>query len=469
MKKFWAGVFLLCACALYAGITEFTLKEGTSDMLSLQDVTKIMVKDEKVATAKTTGNAGKIMIMGGNFGKTELVYWRHGEESGPGTSISLTVTPRFWDELQAILIDYPQVAIDIAGERILLKGVVSSLADLEVVKKAMAVDAGNRIISLVTLDPDNVRKAIETILSRNTFEGIKVSVIGETVHLEGTLYDDARRKNLEDIAKSELAKYGMTLNMGAVVMAESNLTVDVQFLQVDHSKAKNLGIELSDLFIDAKGGAQYDRQRTVTTDGKTTTVPADRNFSWNGAVNASASARINTLLQAGAAKVAYDASFITRSGKPAELHQGGTLNIRVVSDNNVGVVPINYGLIVKATPKIVGHNSLSTEVMIEASVPLTRTGDIDISKYLNSSTFTVQAGERICLSGLNQMIELAGESGVPILSKIPVLGSLFKNYTDDNRQSKAYLIVKVDWKKVDSGALQEAGEAKYKELEVKLP
>ena len=146
--------------------------------------------------------------------KTELVYWRHGEESGPGTSISLTVTPRFWDELQAILIDYPQVAIDIAGERILLKGVVSSLADLEVVKKAMAVDAGNRIISLVTLDPDNVRKAIETILSRNTFEGIKVSVIGETVHLEGTLYDDARRKNLEDIAKSELAKYGMTLNMG---------------------------------------------------------------------------------------------------------------------------------------------------------------------------------------------------------------------------------------------------------------
>ena len=82
-----------------------------------------------------------------------------------------------------------------------------------------------------------------------------------------------------------------------------------------------------------------------------------------------------------------------------------------------------------------------------ASVPLTRTGDIDISKYLNSSTFTVQAGERFCLSGLNQMIELAGESGVPILSKIR-FWFLFKNYTDDNRQSKAYLIVKVDWKKV---------------------
>jgi Flp pilus assembly secretin CpaC len=468
MRKYMFLLVLLSLCPLYSGITEFTLKEGTSDMMTLQDVAKIMVKDEKVATAKTTGNAGKIMIMGGNFGKTELLYWRNGEEKGPGTLISLIVTPRFWDELQAIMIDYPQVAIDIAGERILLKGVVSSLADLEVVKKAMTLDSGNRIVSLVTLDPENVRKAIEDILRRNSFADIKASIIGETVHLEGVLYDEDRRKNLEDIAKSELAKYGMSLNMGAVVMAESNLTVDVQFLQVDHSKAKNLGIELSDLFIDATAGVEYGRERTMTTDGKTTTVPVTRNFSWNGAANASASARINTLLQAGAAKVAYDASFITRSGKPAELHQGGTLNVRVSSADTVGVVPINYGLIVRATPKIVGQDSLSTEVMIEASVPLTRTGDIDISKYLNSSTFTVQAGERICLSGLNQMIELTGESGIPILSKIPLFDRLFKNYMADKRQSKAYLIVKVDWKKADLDTIEEADEAKQKELKVKL-
>ena len=436
-------------------------------MMTLQDVAKIMVKDEKVATAKTTGNAGKIMIMRGNIGKTELLYWRNGEEKGPGTLISLIVTPRFWDELQAIMIDYPQVAIDIAGERILLKGVINSLADMETIKKALALDSGSRIVSLVSLNPENVRRAVEGILSRNSYNDIKVSVIGETVHLEGVLYDEARRKNLEEISKSELAKYGMSLNMGTVVMAESNLTVGVQFLQVDHSKARDLGIELGDIIIDAKGGAEY--QHDKVHEGKDTVSTLGRYKTWGGNVTASASARINTLLQAGAAKVAYDASFITRSGKPAILQQGGTIHIRIATGDSIGVQAIDYGLLVQAIPTITGQKLLSTEVTVEASVPLTTTGDIHLSKYKNSSTFTINAGETICLSGLNQIFEATGESGIPFLSKIPILKTLFTNYMDDQREVKAYLLVTVDWKKDDSLDSQDYQQAKEQKLKVQLP
>ncbi|MGI5923427.1 MAG: hypothetical protein ACOX9E_05745 [Lentisphaeria bacterium] len=541
MKRWLWAVLMLGVGLCHGAVTEFTLKEGTSDMIYLDGVVKAMVKDTKVASVEPVGEPGQIKITAGSFGQTQLLYWRANDNDGPGAVVSLTVTPRFWDELLAILANYPQIAVDIVGEKIMLRGLVASQHDMEIVGRAVALDPQGRIINmvfmdtemvlkvlnelfarvgyqdvkaniygktvhldalvenelrrknlevmtkselmrygydlnvdLVRLDPAKVTMALEQMLAYNGYQDVKVNMLGKNVHLIGTLYDEQRRKNLEEITKSMLDAYGLGLNMGQVVLAESNMDVHVQFVQIDESKAKDVGITISDIVGSVGASGSYVSGAGVTggaapaagggaAGGVASAAGASgRNFTWGANVDVGVSAKIHTLLNAGAAKIAYQATIKTRSGQPARFQQGGTIYKEIATGDHVGVSAIEYGLIMNATPKIVGKERIETEIKVEASVPLTRTGDIDISKYATDSNFTINPGGSIALSGLNQMLEYSGQSGVPLLNKIPVLGAMFKNYDDSKKCSEAILIVTVDWHKPADREPKELFEEKLK-------
>jgi len=53
-----------------------------------------------------------------------------------------------------------------------------------------------------------------------------------------------------------------------------------------------------------------------------------------------------------------------------------------------------------------------------------------------TTSLQVRSGETIIISGLKQLIETKGTKGVPVLSKIPVLGYFFKHEVVDTRNTE---------------------------------
>ena len=101
---------------------------------------------------------------------------------------------------------------------------------------------------------------------------------------------------------------------------------------------------------------------------------------------------------------------------------------------------LDTGIMLSVTPHINAGGLITMEISQEVSNAVkTVTSGIDsptISKRSAQSTVTVQAGETMVLGGLISDKKSNGNSGLPFLSEIPVLGALFgaQNIKDDRTE-----------------------------------
>jgi general secretion pathway protein D len=96
----------------------------------------------------------------------------------------------------------------------------------------------------------------------------------------------------------------------------------------------------------------------------------------------------------------------------------------------------NTGVIMKVTPRVNAGGSIIMEIEQEVSnvVPSAEeTLTPTISKRNFKSSVVAMSGDTIILGGLISDFKTTSESGVPILSKIPILGALFGS-TDNNKE-----------------------------------
>lgn len=132
-----------------------------------------------------------------------------------------------------------------------------------------------------------------------------------------------------------------------------------------------------------------------------------------------------------------------------------------VTDSNAPVVnSIEFrdtGVILAVTPRVNAGGLVTLEVRQEVSdVVATTTSQLNsptIQQRSIESTVAVQSGDTIALGGLIQDRNQEAQSGVPLLSEIPILGNLFK--TTDERKRRTELLVLITPRVV-----RDRGEAK---------
>jgi general secretion pathway protein D len=134
-------------------------------------------------------------------------------------------------------------------------------------------------------------------------------------------------------------------------------------------------------------------------------------------------------------KTLLDTSLSTQAGRTSTLLSGGQLLVPVTNTTSTGGSSssqqsretYNYGLDVKVTPR------LAPDGTVELAVSLTlgekpvneQGGNISISKRTVTTVVTVKPGQQVTLGGLVSTDESNGNSGVPFLSSIPIIGALF--------------------------------------------
>lgn len=152
----------------------------------------------------------------------------------------------------------------------------------------------------------------------------------------------------------------------------------------------------------------------------------------------------NALEQKGQGKILASPSLLCRSGKAAEFWAGGEFPIKILGYKAQGVLWKKYGIVLKVQPKADSSGRMSIALETEVST-------IDSSKTVDgvpglltnkiSSHFDLSSSKTIVLSGLIKSEEGKAVEGLPVLSRIPVLGALFSSR--DFRENRTELIILV--------------------------
>lgn len=104
------------------------------------------------------------------------------------------------------------------------------------------------------------------------------------------------------------------------------------------------------------------------------------------------------------------------------------------------------GVILQVTPRVNAGGLVIIDIEQEvSSVVLTTTSGINsptIQRRRISSTISVQSGETIALGGLIQESIQTSDTGIPYLSRIPILGNLFKSSRDTEVRTELLILIK---------------------------
>lgn len=139
---------------------------------------------------------------------------------------------------------------------------------------------------------------------------------------------------------------------------------------------------------------------------------------------------LSALMSKGKAKIISSPRATTQNNMMAEITQGERIPIQTIQNNTITTQYINAALELKITPQITARGSVIMLVDIKndlADFSKPVGGMPTIKTETAKTTVMVNDGGTIVIGGLYKINEDTSSSGVPILSKIPLLGSLFRN------------------------------------------
>ncbi len=163
---------------------------------------------------------------------------------------------------------------------------------------------------------------------------------------------------------------------------------------------------------------------------------------------------LNALESESNVRILSTPSLMVLDNKTAKINVGDEvpIPIRQSSSNTDALAPTvneiqyrNTGVILTVTPRINAGGLVTLEVIQEVSnVSVEKVSGIDapiIAERSIESTVAIQSGESVVLGGLIKDQTSDNKSGLPGLSRIPILGSLFSETTSNDDRTELLVIL----------------------------
>ena len=500
------GLGALAALSLSAGglrrLPGVTVPEGASIDVKTDVATGLRCSNTAVASALPP-EGGHATVTGVKIGCVDVTLV---DVRGPFATLPVTVVPPYWQTLQEFFVDDPEVSVSVSGDKVVVSGSTANPETLRRVEQSKAFDPA-RIVSQVTYSTPSIASLLGTYLRHVGYSNVTVTAVGNEICLAGRLFDRQAIANVRARAKDFLKDFpGVGLNVDALQIARQKIILDVEMLEYDVSKARNLGVQTpTAVTAEFSGGLDYSFSSggvsggagatgggtgtgtggTGTGGGAAATAGggSGRGDSWSSRAGMSVSgvkATINLLKQNGAAKTVYKTSLATQSGEEVQFQNGGTIHRNTTGTFSSGdLKTIEYGFIVKAMPIIVDTALVNLDLDLDNKMPLNYTPgeeganqDITISRYQTKSKYMVRPGETIVMSGFNKVTESVSKSGTPLLSHIPLIGPwLFGNRSTSETANEMLLVVTINWA-VEGGsaeAIRRRDALREKSVDVEMP
>ena len=163
---------------------------------------------------------------------------------------------------------------------------------------------------------------------------------------------------------------------------------------------------------------------------------------------------LNALAQESEVNVLSSPSLMVLDNKTAMINVGDEIpvptrqSVSTLDPNAPTVNEIQFrqtGVTLTVTPRVNSGGLVTMEIKQEVSNAVSTTSsDIDaptIQQRQVESVVAINSGETIVLGGLIQDTKTNGESGIPGLRKIPLIGNLFKQTRDEKRRTELLVLI----------------------------
>jgi pilus assembly protein CpaC len=170
-------------------------------------------------------------------------------------------------------------------------------------------------------------------------------------------------------------------------------------------------------------------------------------------------AELNMMESSGKGRLLASPNILCKSGKEAEFLAGGEIPIKSSSRFSNDIIWKKYGVYLKVKPKADYLGRISVSLQTEVSSidnSLTVDGVPGITTNKVSSFFDLPETKIIALSGL--LKEVSGDSytGMPFLSRLPVLGALFSSRDFIEKRTELVIFVKPEVMTRESDSLSQS-------------
>ncbi|MCK5849300.1 MAG: pilus assembly protein N-terminal domain-containing protein [Kiritimatiellae bacterium] len=466
----WRGVnivlVLMAVVMSLAGVAEAQDKKQlvvTVGKMTIVDapfaVKGFRVANPDIVKVETHGSM-KLRIMGQKTGATDL-------QITGGKGLSAIYTIRVQENVKAVfaairndLDTVPEVDISINMGRVTIRGEVSSIEHWKYLLKVLSLYQGS-VVNLAAFRPapevmlalrDALRTAGYPVKNKSAKVklgpgDISLRFAGENIYIGGSVYSVQDVKKIKNIISAQtwlvLNEEKDRVKDAALIKAILNVSViptmievDVAFAGVTDEENKQIGVNL------AKAGLLMIDSTSAAFQGK-----AGKNrhgeYGGNYTINSGLKGALKFFAGSGPGRINSAAHMVFKNGSPdwRIYHSGGTLKVRVATNDRVGLDDIDYGLIMKVRGGLQDKTMVALDTKMELSYPVPIGTDYDVKKNKIDTSVLCPIGHTIVMGGMKSLIEQTSNEGVPFLRSIPVIQWLFSEQKSMKQESTILILL----------------------------
>ncbi len=292
----------------------------------------------------------------------------------------------------------------------------------------------NYIISVFSRSPALVESEVTELITN--FPGVKIKRVGGRIFLDGTVGNEVDLKRVNQIAALYPGQVESLVTIGTRERS-TNIRIDFFFVQYDKNSSYQIGVD----YPTKIGGPFVTSNLGYDFVAKTTTAQAN-------VVNQPLPG-LDIASHYGWAKVIKQATVITANGTDALFENGGEQNFPVASGLTGTIQKISFGTQIVVQP-LYDPTSKELELKISADVsdlvPGIKSTPLPGRQTAKLNTIVhMKVGQSLILSGIHASSESKTIDGLPLLSRIPILGPLFGSWgaTETELESAIFIVPSV--------------------------
>lgn len=290
----------------------------------------------------------------------------------------------------------------------------------------------NWVINVFSRSPELVERELSQLLEG--YPGLRVRRVGSRLFVEGGVANEAEQTRTKQIAALYPGQVESLVTVGTGAI-DRKLNIRVDFFFVQYNKSSSYGVGIS---WPGKYGGNF-VQSEVSFDFISKTVTTAKAAIVNHPLPG-----LDIAAQRGWVKVLKQATVITTNGNEAMFSSGGELNFPITSGFAAQIEKIPFGTDVRILPRY-DPQTKNLEVRVQADVAdLTPPAASSLPGRNTSKLSTLvflKLGQSLVLSGIRTRNERHEVSGIPGLSRIPVLGVLFGSHSNDLEEVEGAVFV----------------------------
>lgn len=412
MKSLYTFLFLiLLLLSIPAEAEELWLKVGEVRSLPSPNSENIRVSGRGIVKVIDAGTA--IQIIGLKPGTTTVVLGRK-----PWTvHVSLSGQKNFALALKPLVKSMLGLKLSTDTSQPTITGTLLRFSDWRRLAELARQHQGEYVFAAQAL-PDVARQALDHFSQLAREKGFPIVRFRADPVFTAQIPKAAT--GLKEGAEALFKPYGIRIeSTGTQLMLQPLVRTKVILAEISRGDARALGV---------KWPSEYQAQVLPTlaggVDGLTVTLQA--------------------LEARGQAQVLASPNLLCRSGSEARFHAGGEFPIRIYSRTAHDVIWKQHGVLLRVKPQADFQGAISLEIETEVSL-LDMANAVEGIPALKTNTvkshFDLPGRRTIALSGLLRQETGNSKEGLPYLSSLPVLGSLFSSESYQRHQTELVIFV----------------------------